>query len=54
MRKRPGGVAVDFNHQPLPALPGIGPRVAEKIAARGLETVLQNVAQPHTNPSSGE
>ena len=39
MRKRPGGVAVDFNQQPLSALPGIGPRVAEKFAARGLETV---------------
>ncbi|MFT3898290.1 MAG: ATP-dependent DNA helicase RecG [Thermomonas sp.] len=39
MPKRSGGVAVDFNQQPLAALPGIGPRVAEKFAARGLETV---------------
>jgi ATP-dependent DNA helicase RecG len=39
MPKRPGGVAVDFNQQPLAALAGIGPRVAEKLAARGLETL---------------
>ena len=39
MPKRSGGVAVDFNQQPLAALPGIGPRVAEKFAARGLETL---------------
>ena len=39
MPKRSGGVAVDLNQQPLAALPGIGPRVAEKFAARGLETL---------------
>ena len=39
MPKRSGGVAVDFNQQPLASLPGIGPRVAGKFAARGLETL---------------
>ena len=37
--KRSGGVAVDLNQQPLASLRGVGPSMAEKLAARGLLSV---------------
>ena len=39
MPKRSGGVAVDLNQQPLASLRGVGPSMAEKLAARGLLTL---------------
>ena len=39
MPKRSGGVAVDLNQQPLASLRGVGPSMAEKLAARGLLSV---------------
>ena len=39
MSKRSGGTAVDLNLQPLASLRGVGPSIAEKLAARGLLTV---------------
>jgi ATP-dependent DNA helicase RecG len=36
---RKGGAPVDLQQQPLSTLPGVGPRVAEKLAARGLSTL---------------
>ncbi|WP_309262023.1 ATP-dependent DNA helicase RecG [Lysobacter arvi] len=36
---RKGGVSVDLQQQPISALKGVGPRVAEKLAARGLATL---------------
>lgn len=36
---RKGGPAVDLHQQPISALRGVGPRVAEKLAARGLATL---------------
>ncbi len=36
---RKSGVAVDLQKQSITSLPGAGPRVAEKLAARGLATV---------------
>ncbi|HEY0662091.1 MAG TPA: ATP-dependent DNA helicase RecG [Lysobacter sp.] len=39
MPMRQGGATVDLNQQPLTSLPGVGPRVAEKLAARGLLTL---------------
>ncbi|RZA18625.1 MAG: ATP-dependent DNA helicase RecG, partial [Lysobacteraceae bacterium] len=39
MSKRSGGVAVDLNQQPLASLRGVGPSMAEKLAARGLLTL---------------
>ena len=39
MPKRSGGVAVDLNLQPLASLRGVGPSMAEKLAARGLLSV---------------
>lgn len=36
---RKNGVAVDLQKQPITTLPGVGPRVAEKLAARGLARV---------------
>ena len=42
MPKRKGGASVDLQLLPLSSLPGVGPRVAEKLAARGL-TSLQDL-----------
>ncbi|MBN7136856.1 ATP-dependent DNA helicase RecG [Lysobacter enzymogenes] len=39
MARHPDGPAVDLHTQPLPRMPGVGPRVAEKLAARGLLTL---------------
>ena len=39
MPKRSGGVAVDLNQQPLASLRGVGPSMAQKLAARGLLSV---------------
>ncbi|MFK3650972.1 ATP-dependent DNA helicase RecG [Lysobacter enzymogenes] len=39
MARHPDGPAVDLETQPLPRMPGVGPRVAEKLAARGLLTL---------------
>ncbi len=39
MPKTAGGAAVDLNQQPLSSLRGVGPAVAEKLAARGLLTL---------------
>ncbi len=39
MPKTAGGDAVDLNQQPLSGLRGVGPAVAEKLAARGLLTL---------------
>jgi len=36
---RKGGASVDLQQQPISALKGVGPRVAEKLAARGLATL---------------
>ncbi|MBU8976839.1 MULTISPECIES: ATP-dependent DNA helicase RecG [unclassified Lysobacter] len=36
---RKGGLSVDLQQQPISALKGVGPRVAEKLAARGLATL---------------
>jgi len=36
MQSRKDGPTVDLETQPLPRMPGVGPRVAEKLAARGL------------------
>lgn len=39
MPKRKGGASVDLQLQPLSSLPGVGPSVAEKLAARGLNSL---------------
>ena len=39
MSKRAGAVAVDPRQQPITRLRGVGPALAEKLAARGLETL---------------
>ncbi len=39
MPSKPGGAAVALNQQPLSSLRGVGPAVAEKLAARGLLTL---------------
>lgn len=39
MPTRKTGVAFDLQQQPITTLPGVGPRVAEKLAARGLSAV---------------
>ncbi|WP_064746599.1 ATP-dependent DNA helicase RecG [Lysobacter antibioticus] len=39
MQSRKDGPAVDLHTQPLPRMPGVGPAVAEKLAARGLLTL---------------
>ncbi|GAA5079067.1 ATP-dependent DNA helicase RecG [Lysobacter panacisoli] len=36
---RKGGASVDLQQQPISSLRGVGPRVAEKLAARGLTTL---------------
>ena len=36
---RKGGTSVDLQQQPISSLRGVGPRVAEKLAARGLTTL---------------
>ncbi|MDI9237512.1 ATP-dependent DNA helicase RecG [Lysobacter sp. LF1] len=36
---RKGGASVDLQQQPISSLHGVGPRVAEKLAARGLATL---------------
>ncbi|MFE0501434.1 ATP-dependent DNA helicase RecG [Lysobacter soli] len=36
---RKGGASVDLQQQPISAMKGVGPRVAEKLAARGLATL---------------
>ncbi|SDZ25176.1 ATP-dependent DNA helicase RecG [Lysobacter sp. yr284] len=39
MQSRKDGPTVDLHTQPLPRMPGVGPAVAEKLAARGLLTL---------------
>ena len=39
MAKNAGVVALDPYQQPIARLRGVGPAVAEKLAARGLETL---------------
>ncbi|WP_046655540.1 ATP-dependent DNA helicase RecG [Lysobacter capsici] len=39
MPSRKDGPSVDLHTQPMPRMPGVGPRVAEKLAARGLTTL---------------